>query len=137
MPSNFLTAFLPCRAGSQRVQRKNIRPFGPYKYGLVQLKLNQLLQCQEIDSLFFQLMIMKLLSTLSLFLLQRLLIHRRSDSLSSHITSTDDLILHCLDLYLIRSYYLDPRDVTFLQCIYLPTTYFYVIFRHLVAITTP
>lgn len=36
------TAFLPCRAGSERVAQKNTRPFAGYPGGLLELKLRQL-----------------------------------------------------------------------------------------------
>jgi CMP-N-acetylneuraminic acid synthetase len=42
-------AFVPCRAGSQRVPLKNTRPFGRYSDGLVGVKLRQILACSEVD----------------------------------------------------------------------------------------
>ena len=44
-----VTCFLPCRAGSQRVVRKNIKPFAGYEHGLIQIKLRQLLASERID----------------------------------------------------------------------------------------
>ena len=44
-------AFLPCRSGSQRVKNKNIKKFHKYKFGLVELKLKQLLKVKEINQI--------------------------------------------------------------------------------------
>ena len=41
-------AFLPCRSGSQRVKNKNIKKFHKYKFGLVELKLKQLLKVEYV-----------------------------------------------------------------------------------------
>ena len=50
-----MKVFLPCRRGSQRVPKKNVRPFGPFSGGLVELKLTQLLRVPEIDEILFEL----------------------------------------------------------------------------------
>lgn len=44
-----VVAFLPCRAGSQRVPRKNTRPFGGRSEGLIDIKIAQLIECLSID----------------------------------------------------------------------------------------
>ena len=46
-----INVFLPCRSGSQRVKNKNIRKFHRYKFGLIELKINQLLKVKEIDKI--------------------------------------------------------------------------------------
>jgi CMP-N-acetylneuraminic acid synthetase len=46
-----ITAFLPCRAGSQRVPQKNTRPFGGVEDGLLGLKIDQLVACPSIKTL--------------------------------------------------------------------------------------
>lgn len=92
-------AFLPCRKGSERVPRKNIRAFGPYQNGLVEIKLNQLLACPLIDYI--------VLSTNDQEILDegdrrpkdgRLLLHRRDESLACSETSTDALVNHAREL---------------------------------------
>lgn len=45
-----LAVLVPCRAGSQRVPRKNVREFGQYGHGLLELKLGQLEQCAHVDT---------------------------------------------------------------------------------------
>lgn len=47
--TNPVVAFLPCRSGSQRVPQKNTRNFAGVDGGLTKIKLNQLLECSEID----------------------------------------------------------------------------------------
>lgn len=44
-----LTAFLPCRKGSERVPRKNVRPFAGEEGGLLAVKLRQLSRVSGID----------------------------------------------------------------------------------------
>lgn len=94
-----VVAFLPCRKGSERVPRKNIRPFGPHQHGLVEVKLGQLLRCQAIDRV--------ILSTNDEEILElatgigagsKLVLHDRDDQLSSSATSTDELVGHAHDL---------------------------------------
>tara|TARA_A100001011_G_C14263259_1_gene823509 strand:- start:508 stop:1230 length:723 start_codon:yes stop_codon:yes gene_type:complete len=46
----FLSVFLPLRKGSKRVKNKNIRPFKNYKFGLTELKINQLKKLKYIFS---------------------------------------------------------------------------------------
>ena len=44
-----ITAFLPCRKGSQRIKNKNVRSFAGFAGGLVQLKLEQLAKVRSIS----------------------------------------------------------------------------------------
>lgn len=46
-----LTVFLPCRAGSERIPQKNIKPFGGFPYGLFEIKLNQLLSIPSVNKI--------------------------------------------------------------------------------------
>lgn len=46
-----VTALVPCRAGSERVKDKNTRPFAGFEGGLLQLKLQQLVNVPEIDNI--------------------------------------------------------------------------------------
>lgn len=45
--------FLPTRKGSQRVKNKNTRPFAGIEGGLVEVKLQQLIQTKNIDEILF------------------------------------------------------------------------------------
>jgi CMP-N-acetylneuraminic acid synthetase len=44
-----IVAFVPCRAGSERVLNKNTLPFAGDAHGLTGIKLKQLLACAAID----------------------------------------------------------------------------------------
>ncbi|WP_300345375.1 hypothetical protein [Nesterenkonia sp.] len=46
-----ITAVVPCRAGSERVKNKNTRPFAGYGHGLLELKLSQLADVDELDEI--------------------------------------------------------------------------------------
>jgi len=46
-----ITAFLPCRKGSERVIHKNTRPFAGGQDGLFGIKIKQLMRCPMIDEI--------------------------------------------------------------------------------------
>lgn len=92
-----MIAFLPCRAGSQRVPLKNTRPFADNPEGLVGLKLDQLLKAGAIDQV--------VLSSNDPVVIAigekrlgvaggRLVIDHRPDHLCSSATSTDEVIAY-------------------------------------------
>lgn len=93
-----VTAFLPCRKGSERVPRKNIRPFGPFRHGLVEIKLGQLLACSAIDDIVLSTNDEEILDYAERLDAPHLRLHRRADHLASSATSTDALIAHASDL---------------------------------------
>lgn len=96
--SDKVTCFLPCRAGSQRVLRKNIKPFAGYKYGLIQIKIQQLIDSELIDEVVLTTNDDDILAYVKSLNSTKLRIHKRSDKLSSSDTSTDQLVAHALDL---------------------------------------
>lgn len=92
-------AFLPCRKGSERVPRKNIRPFGDFQYGLVEIKLAQLLACPVVDRVIISTNDEEIIDFASgLSAGAKLIVHHRDDALSSSNTSTDELVGHAHDL---------------------------------------
>ena len=93
-----INVFLPCRKGSQRVPKKNIKPFDKYKYGLIEIKLNQLLQCNSIDNIYLSTNDEEIIDFAKSLNNNKIIIHHRIDELSSSETSTDELISHALDL---------------------------------------
>lgn len=93
-----ITAFLPCRKGSQRVPKKNIKPFGKYKNGLIELKLKQLIKSSKIDKIVLSTNDDEIIEFAQSLKHNKIVIHKRSEILSSSETSTDDLITHALDL---------------------------------------
>lgn len=51
MKNSPVIAFLPCRKGSQRVKRKNVREFAGIEGGLTKIKIEQLVNCEKIDKI--------------------------------------------------------------------------------------
>ena len=78
--------------------RKNLRPFGPFEHGLIQIKLGQLLECSLIDRIVLSTNDEEILSFAEGFNSQRLIIHHRDDYLSTSETSTDELVDHACEL---------------------------------------
>lgn len=91
-------AFLPCRKGSERVPRKNIKPFAGYSNGLLELKLRQLLQVKGIDEVVLSTNDEDILAYAETIDCNKLTIHRRADALCTSATSTDELMAHVVDL---------------------------------------
>ncbi|EKO3722448.1 acylneuraminate cytidylyltransferase family protein [Vibrio metschnikovii] len=93
-----VSVFLPCRQGSERVPNKNIKPFADIEYGLVSLKLRQLLACRAIDEVVLSTNDEAILKFASTVTDNKLRIHKRKDSLCTSTTSTDELVAHALEL---------------------------------------
>jgi len=93
-----VNVFLPCRKGSQRVPKKNIRPFAGFKYGLTEIKLQQLIKSKKISKIYLSTNDEEILDYAKSLKNDKIIIHKRSESLSSNKTSTDELILHVLEL---------------------------------------
>ncbi|MCO4322066.1 cytidylyltransferase domain-containing protein [Aliidiomarina quisquiliarum] len=93
-----MTAFLPCRQGSQRIPNKNWKRFANVRMGLIEIKLAQLLDCDVINQV--------VLSTDDPVILDyavnlkntKLTIHKRQTQLSQNTTETNELVNHALDL---------------------------------------
>lgn len=90
--------FLPCRKGSERVPKKNIKPFAGIAHGLLELKLTQLLDCSTIDEVVLSTNDEEIIEFASSIQNGKIRIHRRMESLCTSSTSTDDLVAHALDL---------------------------------------
>ncbi len=93
-----INVFLPCRKGSERVPKKNIKPFAHYKNGLIELKLYQLLNSEYINKIFLSSNDDEIIYYAKSLSSEKIIIHKRSEDLSSSNTSTDELINHALDL---------------------------------------
>lgn len=87
-----ITAFLPCRKGSQRIPDKNVKPFAGVEGGLLKIKLDQLLACSSIDSILVSSNDERVLDFASKVNDSRVIIDNRPDYLGSSSTTTDDLI---------------------------------------------
>lgn len=92
-----IIAFLPCRAGSQRVPNKNTRPFAGEAGGLLGIKLQQLLETPGIDEIVLSTNDPLVIEIGRRYLAQaggRMRIDLRPDALCSAATSTDALIAY-------------------------------------------
>jgi CMP-N-acetylneuraminic acid synthetase len=95
---NHITCFLPCRKGSKRILNKNMRPFSGRENGLLEIKLDQLIKCDKIDEIIVSSDDSCVLNYANNLNSNKIKTFLRNDKLSSDLTSTDDLILHALDL---------------------------------------
>lgn len=98
MNSEKISVFLPCRKGSERIPKKNIKPFGGYEHGLIELKLSQLLQSKNLDEIVLSTNDDEILEYASKVDDSRLVLHKRREELSTSQTSTDSLVRHAADL---------------------------------------
>ena len=88
-------AFLPCRAGSQRVPQKNTRPFADRPDGLLGIKLEQLLACTAIDEVILSTNDEAVIAIAQPWLAAhegRMRLDRRPDHLCASSTRTDDVV---------------------------------------------
>ena len=93
-----VTCFLPCRAGSERIPKKNIKPFAAYDNGIIELKINQLLAVDLIDRVVLSTDDLEILEYAESLCDHRIFLHRRIEELSASYTSTDQLVAHAYDL---------------------------------------
>lgn len=93
-----INVFLPCRKGSQRVPKKNIKEFAGFKNGLIEIKLKQLLECKKIDKIYLSTNDEEILTYAQSLNQNRIVLHKRAEDLSSSETSTDELVSHVLEL---------------------------------------
>lgn len=89
-----VTAFLPCRAGSQRVPRKNTRPFAGRPDGLLGVKIEQLAACGSIDRVMVSTNDPEVVAIAERFAAAspKVVIDHRPDALCSSSTSTDEVV---------------------------------------------
>ncbi len=87
-----ITAFLPCRKGSQRIPDKNVKLFAGIDGGLLSIKLKQLLACQKIDTIVVSSNDNRVLDFASNITDSRIIVDDRPDHLGSSSTTTDELI---------------------------------------------
>jgi CMP-N-acetylneuraminic acid synthetase len=94
----FINVFLPCRKGSERVPKKNIKPFAGFKNGLIDIKLKQLIEAKNIDAIYLSTNDDEILDFAASLNNPKIILHKRIEELSSSQTSTDQLVAHALDL---------------------------------------
>ncbi|MFV0565526.1 MAG: cytidylyltransferase domain-containing protein [Flavobacteriaceae bacterium] len=87
-----MTVFLPCRAGSQRIPRKNTKIFAGVEGGLLKIKLNTLLRVSNIDHIVVSTNDIEVIEIVKSFCSDKIVVDIRPEHLATSNTSTDDLI---------------------------------------------
>lgn len=87
-----ISVFLPCRAGSERVPKKNTRRFAGVEGGLLKIKLSQLTACREVDSVVLSTNDQEVIDIAEAMSDGKIIIDRRPEHLATSKTSTDDLV---------------------------------------------
>ena len=95
---NSVIAFVPCRMGSKRIPKKNYKKFGNNKFGLIQLKLSQLINVKELSNIIVSTNDNKIKKIVESFNSPKIILDHRTNNLSSDKTTTDDLIKHVKNL---------------------------------------
>ena len=94
-----IKAFLPCRSGSQRIKNKNTRKFSKFKFGLFQLKVEQLIKVKELSEIIISTDDTKIINFLNKKKYKKVNLIKRPKHLSSSKTKTDDLIVYSAKLF--------------------------------------
>lgn len=92
------SAFLPCRAGSERVADKNTKPFADQR-SLLQIKLEQLERCNDISRVVLSTNDVQVISQASEIASKKLCIDVRDDALCLSTTKLNDLIKYVPTLF--------------------------------------
>jgi len=93
--NDYVTAFLPCRLGSERVPDKNVRPFGQEGQGLIAIKLQQLIECPRVDAILVSTndkRVREISKKFASLTDKPFIFDERPEHLAASSTSTDDLI---------------------------------------------
>jgi len=98
MKNSRVTCFLPCRKGSKRIPDKNIKSFANYDNGLIQIKLNQLINSNKIGTIILSTDDEFIISYAKKLKSSKIKIIRRPDFLCTDQTSTDQLIDYAFNL---------------------------------------
>ena len=92
--SRTVNVFLPMRAGSERVPKKNTKTFAGIDGGLCKIKLEQLLTCDLVGTVFVSTDDPKVIEISNGFNSKKIEVILRPKELASSCASTDDLIKH-------------------------------------------
>jgi CMP-N-acetylneuraminic acid synthetase len=94
-----INVFLPCKKNSTRVKNKNKRKFANVHYGLLKVKIDQLLKCKSINKIYLSTDDKKIINFIKKLKSDLIIIHQRVDKkLSTNQTSTQALIQHASDI---------------------------------------
>ena len=93
-----VNVFLPMRAGSERVPKKNTKNFSGIEGGLCRIKLEQLVKCNFIDKILVSTDDPEVIEISNLFNTKKIKVIRRPNYLCTSSASTDDLIKYVPDI---------------------------------------
>lgn len=94
-----MICFLPCRSGSSRIPNKNIKKFDVYKYGLLEIKLKQLINVKKISKIIISTNDKNIIDYLKKFNSIKIYLDIRPENLCSNTTTTDELIKYAFDKF--------------------------------------
>lgn len=90
--SRSVNVFLPMRAGSERVPQKNTKVFSGIEGGLCRIKLEQLLKCELIETIFVSTNDPQVVKIAKTFNSKKIKVVLRPNELASSSATTDKLI---------------------------------------------
>lgn len=94
-----INVFLPCKKSSTRIKNKNIRRFANINFGLLEIKLGQLLRAKLINKIYLSTNDKKIIKFCKNLNNKRIIIHERMDkTLSLDQTSNYQLVNHAIDI---------------------------------------
>lgn len=93
-----INVFLPMRAGSERIPGKNTRDFAGVKGGLCRIKLEQLVKCDLINTIYVSTNDHEVIKISNSFNTNKIKVITRPTELASSFTSTDELIKYVSDV---------------------------------------
>lgn len=94
-----INVFLPCKKNSTRVKNKNTRKFASEGFGLLKIKIFQLLKAKQINKIYLSTNDEKIKKFVKKINSKKIVLHSRKDfSLSTNNTSNNQLVSHVLDV---------------------------------------
>jgi len=94
-----INVFLPCRKKSSRVKNKNTRKFADINFGLLEIKLGQLLRSKLINKIYISTNDKRIINYCKKLNTDKIIIHERIDrSLSSNQCSNNQLVNHAIKI---------------------------------------
>ena len=94
--NEFVSVFLPVRKGSKRIENKNTKPFSIYNGGLLELKLKQLLEIENIGEIILSTNDPEAINVANNleFGAKKIVIKKRPKHLAQDNTDLSDLVAH-------------------------------------------
>lgn len=84
--------------GSKRIKNKNFKSFSDLRYGLIEIKLKQLIETKNVSKIFLSTDDYKIINYAKKLKCSKIYIYKRDKKLSSDTVPTDFLVKHALDL---------------------------------------